>query len=160
MIYWVNGFSKLWLNELNGGWYLQELDDLERDFMLLCRNAQTYNEENSLIYEDSVVLQTVFADARRRVEEEPEEPEPEAGTPAATEAGDEADQPPSESEDGSSNAASSSMKVKIKLGKGKGKASLGDGTAATPARGKRKRTSRKYVSDEEDDFGEDDASLH
>lgn len=138
----------------------QELDDLERDFMLLCRNAQTYNEENSLIYEDSVVLQTVFADARRRVEEEPEEPEPEAGTPAATEAGDEADQPPSESEDGSSNAASSSMKVKIKLGKGKGKASLGDGTAATPARGKRKRTSRKYVSDEEDDFGEDDASLH
>ena len=55
----------------------RSLDDLEADFMLMCRNAQAYNIETSIIYEDSVVLQSVFTDARRKVEAaseaEPEE---------------------------------------------------------------------------------------
>ena len=38
--------------------------------MLMCKNAQTYNEENSLIHEDSITLQSVFTDARKKCEEE------------------------------------------------------------------------------------------
>ena len=38
--------------------------------MLLCRNAQEYNEENSIIYDDSVVLQSVFAHAREKIQVE------------------------------------------------------------------------------------------
>lgn len=47
-----------------------DVNDLEKDFMLMCRNAQEYNEEASVIYEDSVVLQSVFCTARERVEQE------------------------------------------------------------------------------------------
>lgn len=46
------------------------MDDLEKDFKLLCKNAQTYNEEASLIYEDSIVLDAVFTNARKRIEEQ------------------------------------------------------------------------------------------
>lgn len=38
--------------------------------MQLCKNAQIYNEEASLIHEDSIVLQSVFTNARQRLEEE------------------------------------------------------------------------------------------
>ena len=38
--------------------------------MQLCKNAQTYNEEASLIHEDSIVLQSVFTNARERLEQE------------------------------------------------------------------------------------------
>jgi SWI/SNF-related matrix-associated actin-dependent regulator of chromatin subfamily A protein 2/4 len=38
--------------------------------MQLCQNAQTYNEETSLIYEDSVVLKSLFTNARQRIENE------------------------------------------------------------------------------------------
>ena len=119
--------------------------------MLLCKNAQMYNEESSLIYEDSVVLQSVFSTYRRRVEEEAGE---------AEEDGHQQHQPQQHandddhmgSESDNSNAASSAVKVKIKIGKGRGKSSDG-------SRGKRKRSSRKYVSDEEDDFGEEEAGF-
>lgn len=135
-----------------------DFDDLERDFMLLCKNAQNYNEESSLIYEDSVVLQSVFTSARQRIEEEPEEPQqpPPQQQHQEDEGNDDDDAQPSESDDNSN--AASSVKVKIKLGKNRsGKNSDGSGHA-TPAggRSKRKRTSRKYVSDEEDDFGEEE----
>ncbi|KAM7249227.1 hypothetical protein ACFE04_019454 [Oxalis oulophora] len=43
------------------------LDDLQSDFNLLCKNAQRYNEESSLIHEDSIVLESVFANAMERV---------------------------------------------------------------------------------------------
>ena len=39
----------------------------------MCQNTQKYNEDGSLIYEDSIVLQSVFTSARERLEEEPEE---------------------------------------------------------------------------------------
>lgn len=48
--------------------------------MQLCKNAQFYNEDASLIHEDSIVLQSVFTEARKRLEtqgEEKDEPEPE-----------------------------------------------------------------------------------
>ena len=38
--------------------------------MQLCKNAQIYNEEASLIHEDSIVLQSVFTNARQRLEAE------------------------------------------------------------------------------------------
>lgn len=47
----------------------QDFSDLERDFIQLCQNAQIYNEETSLIFEDSTVLQNVFVTAKRSNEE-------------------------------------------------------------------------------------------
>ncbi|VDD82876.1 unnamed protein product [Mesocestoides corti] len=46
----------------------RSLDDLEADILLLCKNAQTYNMDGSLIFEDSVVLQTVWTNAREQLE--------------------------------------------------------------------------------------------
>ena len=37
--------------------------------MLLCENTQKYNEDGSLIFEDSIVLQSVFTNARERIEQ-------------------------------------------------------------------------------------------
>ncbi|XP_017784542.1 PREDICTED: ATP-dependent helicase brm isoform X2 [Nicrophorus vespilloides] len=54
-------------NRIDEGKYT-DFADLERDFMLLCQNAQIYNEENSLIHEDSIVLQSVFTNAKQRLE--------------------------------------------------------------------------------------------
>lgn len=55
------------VNRIDEGKFM-DLQDLERDFMLLCQNAQTYNEEASVIHEDSIVLQSVFTNARQRIE--------------------------------------------------------------------------------------------
>ena len=44
-----------------------DLNALEKDFCLLCSNTQKYNEDGSLIYEDSIVLQSVFTNARERL---------------------------------------------------------------------------------------------
>uniref|UniRef100_A0AAZ3PWF2 SWI/SNF related, matrix associated, actin dependent regulator of chromatin, subfamily a, member 4 n=1 Tax=Oncorhynchus tshawytscha TaxID=74940 RepID=A0AAZ3PWF2_ONCTS len=48
----------------------RSLGDLERDVMLLFQNAQTFNLEGSLIYEDSIVLQSVFTSLRQKIEKE------------------------------------------------------------------------------------------
>ncbi len=48
----------------------RSLDDLHADIDLMCKNAQEYNIEGSLIFEDSVVLQSVFKSARHRLEAE------------------------------------------------------------------------------------------
>merc|ERR1712117_716793 len=53
----------------------EDMDALERDFMILCKNTQHYNEDGSLIFEDSIVLQSVFTNARERLEQEPDEPD-------------------------------------------------------------------------------------
>uniref|UniRef100_A0A672H2Q0 SWI/SNF related, matrix associated, actin dependent regulator of chromatin, subfamily a, member 4 n=1 Tax=Salarias fasciatus TaxID=181472 RepID=A0A672H2Q0_SALFA len=50
----------------------RSLGDLERDVMLLFQNAQTFNLEGSLIYEDSIVLQSVFTSLRQKIEKEEE----------------------------------------------------------------------------------------
>ncbi|KAL2099652.1 hypothetical protein ACEWY4_004046 [Coilia grayii] len=41
--------------------------DLEKDIVLMCHNAQTFNLEGSQIYQDSIVLQSVFESARQRI---------------------------------------------------------------------------------------------
>ncbi|KAL3311593.1 hypothetical protein Ciccas_009824 [Cichlidogyrus casuarinus] len=45
------------------------MDELEADIMLLCNNAQTYNMDGSLIFDDSIVLQSVWTNARQRLEQ-------------------------------------------------------------------------------------------
>merc|ERR1712066_80232 len=55
--------------------YYDDMDALEKDFFVLCKNTQHYNEDGSLIFEDSIVLQSVFTNARERIEQEPDEPE-------------------------------------------------------------------------------------
>lgn len=119
----------------------RSLGDLEKDVMLLCHNAQTFNLEGSQIYEDSIVLQSVFKSARQKIAKE-EESEDESN-----EEEEEEDEEESESE-------AKSVKVKIKLNKkdekgrdkGKGK--------KRPNRGKAKPVVSDFDSDEEQDENE------
>uniref|UniRef100_H2YVT1 Transcription activator BRG1 n=1 Tax=Ciona savignyi TaxID=51511 RepID=H2YVT1_CIOSA len=46
----------------------RSLDDMERDFQQMCQNTQAYNVEGSLIFEDSIKLNTVFTYAREMLE--------------------------------------------------------------------------------------------
>merc|ERR1711902_75826 len=55
--------------------YYEDMDALEKDFALMCKNTQQYSEDGSLIFEDSIVLQSVFTNARERIEQEPDEPD-------------------------------------------------------------------------------------
>merc|ERR1719354_335277 len=80
----------------------RSLNDLEKDVMLLCQNAQTFNLEGSLIFEDSIVLQSVFTSVRQKIEKE-EESE-----------GEESEEEEEEIDEGSE-SESRSVKVKIKL---------------------------------------------
>lgn len=82
----------------------RSLNDLEKDVMLLCQNAQTFNLEGSLIYEDSIVLQSVFTSVRQKIEKE-EDSE-----------GEESEEEEELEEEGSE-SESRSVKVKIKLGR-------------------------------------------
>lgn len=109
------------LNRIEDGKY-SDFSDLERDFMLLCSNAQIYNEEASLIHEDSIVLQSVFSNARQRIETDGGE----------SEGGEE------EKEDGNKSDTDSTVKMKIKLKNKK-------------TTGRRKRNAKRYVSDDEDE---------
>ncbi|XP_013144254.1 PREDICTED: probable global transcription activator SNF2L2 [Papilio polytes] len=113
------------MNRIEEGKY-SDITDLERDFFTLCANAQTYNEEASLIYADSVRLRNVFIEFRRRYD-------------AAQNSDDSDDN--DKDEDDSDGESNRSVKMKIKL-KGKSK--------NTP----RKRKQRKYISDD-DDYEED-----
>ncbi|XP_034727314.1 probable global transcription activator SNF2L2 isoform X2 [Etheostoma cragini] len=80
----------------------RSVGDLERDVMLLCHNAQTFNLEGSQIYEDSIVLQSVFKSARQKIAKD-EESE------------DESDE--EEDDEDESEAEAKSVRVKIKLSK-------------------------------------------
>lgn len=62
------------LQRIDDGKYV-DFSDLERDFIQLCQNAQIYNEETSLIYADSIMLQSVFSNAKQRAGEAVEESE-------------------------------------------------------------------------------------
>ncbi|EEB17796.1 conserved hypothetical protein [Pediculus humanus corporis] len=80
-------------NRIEDGKY-SDFDDLEKDFTQMCKNAQIYNEEPSLIHEDSIVLQSVFTNARQRLEQDEDK-----------DGGD---------EDGNSESESVRMKINIK----------------------------------------------
>eukprot|EP00088_Acartia_fossae_P015248 TRINITY_DN18323_c0_g1_i1.p1 TRINITY_DN18323_c0_g1~~TRINITY_DN18323_c0_g1_i1.p1 ORF type:complete len:1190 (+),score=494.76 TRINITY_DN18323_c0_g1_i1:54-3572(+) len=121
----------------------KDMDALEKDFMLLCKNTQQYNEDGSLIYEDSIVLQSVFTNARERLEQEgdqEDEEETAAGTSGA--AGDaSADtsmvDPEEENSRMSTSSNNSASKKKKKEEKG--------------SRSTKKKKKAKYVESDEDD---------
>ncbi|TRY65039.1 hypothetical protein DNTS_018546, partial [Danionella cerebrum] len=48
----------------------QDVDSLAEDFILMFNNACTYNEPESLIYRDALLLHRAFLEARRRIEDE------------------------------------------------------------------------------------------
>ncbi|KAK9522138.1 hypothetical protein VZT92_018623 [Zoarces viviparus] len=108
--------------------------DLERDVMLLCHNAQTFNLEGSQIYEDSIVLQSVFKSARQKIAKD-EESEDDS---------DEDDDDEDESE-----AEAKAVRVKIKLSK---EARSHDKGKKRQSRGKAK----PVVSDDDSDEDLDD----
>lgn len=138
-----------------------DFTDLEKDFVQLCQNAQIYNEEASLIYEDSVNLQTVFFEAKQKMlldEEAREmhhrEHQQEQLSSQVSEAdGDEGDEALSDDED------DSSSKMKMKLAKSLS-ASVHHQTPSssrkhqqqTSVRRKRSSHQKKYaISDDDDD---------
>jgi len=135
------------LTKIEDGKY-DDMDMMARDFDLLCINTQKYNEDGSLIHEDSIVLQSVFTNAREKLQAEwnenaddPEEPDEEASNHApsvtSTNKMEEGDL-----EDVSLASTPKSSKKKKKEPKEKsGKAEKS---------GKRKRK-KKYSSDEDDD---------
>merc|ERR1711899_509452 len=135
------------LTKIEDGKY-DDMDMMARDFDLLCINTQKYNEDGSLIHEDSIVLQSVFTNAREKLQaewnenaDEPEEPDEEASNHApsvtSTNKMEEGDL-----EDVSLASTPKSSKKKKKEPKEKsGKAEKS---------GKRKRK-KKYSSDEDDD---------
>uniref|UniRef100_A0A0K2UZD9 Uncharacterized protein n=1 Tax=Lepeophtheirus salmonis TaxID=72036 RepID=A0A0K2UZD9_LEPSM len=62
------------MDRIESGKYI-DMESLEKDFLLLCSNTQKYNEDDSLIHEDSIVLQSVFINARERLDAEPDDEE-------------------------------------------------------------------------------------
>ncbi|XP_011614241.1 probable global transcription activator SNF2L2 [Takifugu rubripes] len=115
----------------------RSLGDLEKDVMLLCHNAQTFNLEGSQIYEDSIVLQSVFKSARQKI--------------AKDEESDDDSEEEDEDEDESETEAKS-VRVKIKLSK---EARCQDKGKKRQSRGKAK----PVVSDDDSDEDQDDNDL-
>lgn len=125
----------------------RSLGDLEKDVLLLCQNAQTFNLEGSLIYEDSIVLQSVFTSVRQKIEKEDDSE------------GEESEEEEEGEEEGSE-SESRSVKVKIKLGRkekaqdrlkgGVGAPAAGPGpsrsSATTTVRRSRRRTAREVAA--------------
>ncbi|KAK6636841.1 hypothetical protein RUM43_010505 [Polyplax serrata] len=117
-------------NRIEDGKY-SDFDDLEKDFTQMCKNAQIYNEEASLIHEDSIVLQSVFTNARQRLEQDGESDEEKDN--GGTAIGD---------EEGNSESESVRMKIKIKGGKAR---SEGRGSS------RRRKTQPKYTNSEDEE---------
>lgn len=112
----------------------RSLNDLEKDVMLLCQNAQTFNLEGSLIYEDSIVLQSVFTSVRQKIEKD-EDSE-----------GEESEEEEEEAEEGSE-SESRSVKVKIKLSRKEKAEKSGKGRRRTG----RSSRPKPVVSDDDSD---------
>ncbi|XP_064164934.1 probable global transcription activator SNF2L2 [Anguilla rostrata] len=108
----------------------RSVEDLEKDVLLLCHNAQTFHLEGSQIYEDSIVLQSVFESARQKIAEKEQREEESAG---------DTDEIESESE----------SKAKVKLGKMD--ESWNDVEKKSPSRGIAKPTLSEDDSDEDRD---------
>uniref|UniRef100_A0A8B9L6A0 SWI/SNF related, matrix associated, actin dependent regulator of chromatin, subfamily a, member 2 n=1 Tax=Astyanax mexicanus TaxID=7994 RepID=A0A8B9L6A0_ASTMX len=107
----------------------RSLGDLEKDVMLLCHNAQTYNLEGSQIYEDSIVLQSVFKSARQKIAKE------------------ESEDDSNDDDDDESETESKSVKVKIRLSKREERSQ--DKGKKRPSRAKAKPVVSDDDSDEE-----------
>ncbi|KAJ4942469.1 hypothetical protein JOQ06_012335 [Pogonophryne albipinna] len=110
--------------------------DLERDVMLLCHNAQTFNLEGSQIYEDSIVLQSVFKSARQKIAKDEE-----------SEDDSDEDDDDDDDDDDESETEAKSVRVKIKRKK------------EARSKGKKKQSRGKakpVVSDDDSDEDPDD----
>ena len=53
--------SKIWFKIEDGDY--NNIKDLQDDFNLLCQNARKYNRDDSLIYQESITLQSIFRNA-------------------------------------------------------------------------------------------------
>merc|ERR1712038_750423 len=134
------------LTKIEDGKY-EDMDVMEKDFMLLCQNTQKYNEDGSLIHEDSIVLQSVFTNAREKLQtdwkDEPEEEDEESNhAPSVT--SNKMEEDPGEASIEMKTPKSSKKKKKEPKESSK-KSKSKDGKE-----GKRKRK-KKYSSEEEDD---------
>lgn len=140
---------------------------VEKDFVQLCQNAQIYNEEQSLIYEDSIQLQQVFFNAKQNLQASLAD-ENNGGGSGSVGGGNGPDSDENENNDDDENSDDDSNSVKMKL---KLTSSSKPGTSSsvsasssnnatsssnavvrkqTPAR--RKRTQKKYaISDDDED---------
>jgi len=146
------------LAKIEDGKY-DDMDAMERDFILLCQNTQKYNEDGSLIHEDSIVLQSVFTNAREKLSNEwnddddkDEDEESNQGPPMA--ASTPAPAPPappsttsstSKMEEDDPEEASLAVTATPKTSKKKKK------EPSTGGRGKGRKRKKKYSSDEDDD---------
>ncbi|XP_065360102.1 ATP-dependent helicase brm isoform X2 [Calliphora vicina] len=143
-----------------------DLDDLQKDFVQLCQNAQIYNEENSLIYLDSIELEKVFVNAKQRIQAQSSQNSSTTG-----EGGNLSDNSDNDDNSGQDNsddeeiASTSAAAVKMKLKLNKTIASTPStptpsaSSAAPPVSAstskkqtRRKRSQKKYtISDDDDD---------
>ncbi|XP_078809523.1 putative global transcription activator SNF2L2 isoform X2 [Oryzias latipes] len=110
----------------------RSVGDLEKDVMLLCQNAQTFNLEGSQIYEDSIVLQSVFKSARQKIAKDDDTEE---------------DSDEDDDDDYESEAEAKAVRVKIKLSR----EGRGDKGKKRQSRGKAKPVVSDDDSDEEPD---------
>ena len=110
--------------------------------MLLCSNTQKYNEDGSLIHEDSIVLQSVFTNARELCNERDAE-----GNDDEDDLDDTVDH---DDLDDMTGMHATSTPAPAKKGR-KPRKDKGE-----PKSGKRKRVTRKYISDDDDDDDDDD----
>ena len=46
----------------------QSMHDFEKDVMLMCKNAQTFNRDGSDIFEDSRIIAELFKEAKRQLD--------------------------------------------------------------------------------------------
>uniref|UniRef100_A0A673NGT0 Probable global transcription activator SNF2L2 n=1 Tax=Sinocyclocheilus rhinocerous TaxID=307959 RepID=A0A673NGT0_9TELE len=115
----------------------RSVSDLEKDVMLLCHNAQTYNLEGSQIYEDSIVLHSVFKSARQKI---------------AREESDDDSNDDDDDEEEESEEECKSVKVKIKLSKRDERCQ--DKGKKRPSRGKAKPVVSDDDSEEEQEENE------
>ncbi|XP_054586359.1 probable global transcription activator SNF2L2 isoform X2 [Nothobranchius furzeri] len=114
----------------------RSLGDLEKDVMLLCQNAQTFNLEGSQIYEDSIVLQSVFKSARQKIAKDEESDD---------------DSDEDDDDDYDSEAEAKAVRVKIKLSR--------DGRSHEKGKKRQSRGKAKpVVSDDDSDEEDNDQS--
>ncbi|XP_061175393.1 probable global transcription activator SNF2L2 [Saccostrea echinata] len=128
----------------------RSVDDLETDVMLLCENAQSYNIEGSLIYEDSIVLKSVFTSARERLEKEGVTYSDDNSSSNEEEEGEEEEGKEEEEEEEEDEEGHSSSK-KHKRDRSKKKKEKAESSKKRKSRSKAK----PVISDEDDETDED-----
>uniref|UniRef100_A0A8C2DC94 SWI/SNF related, matrix associated, actin dependent regulator of chromatin, subfamily a, member 2 n=1 Tax=Cyprinus carpio TaxID=7962 RepID=A0A8C2DC94_CYPCA len=120
----------------------RSVSDLEKDVMLRCHNAQTYNLEGSQIYEDSIVLQSVFKSARQKIARE------------------ESDDDSNDDDDDEEESEEESKSVKVKINLSKRDERCQDKGKKRPSRGKAKPVVSDDDSEEEQEENEQSEGSH